>query len=933
MLPQFCCSSSGLGPSSFTVLGCPFGLEVFPHGCRPTISIVSGQSGGRERERGISVALGCPPLLPAAPCLSAMHCIMVEGCPLCSCVCWALLAWVVPAARSVLGILFACLLVILYCQAFGRSLLRHARAQTEGAPIVCRIVCSLGAVASPARPILSWQSRASSTRPTSRPPTIGLQTLAWRALVRLLAFGCLPHCVWAAPSGVSDLLATVDGVAMRVPEAMAVSIAIQPPSAAARLGDSGMILRGGDSAEAHHCYANDEHDTAACSHVSDLEGQSTRHCAEEAPQASPLSGPGAFLVLCPYHQSTTITLNIPRPCDVEMVCNMAKGSLGTLQLEFARDVLPTVPQVDRLFGSLVVAPGWLRAADMEIVVWDFRPVGGPLYSAFAWTSMCYGDCAREVARHHVFGWCAFAFGNSYCVPIDASFLAIPGGVIQFRPTGTHPVWHGTLLARLNTTVLWVPRVELPSNAADRPLCVLHHHDTTLLSGRRSPGVPIRQAIAALVDREPATAVFATPAGTGCANLCMHGVNCRGVLAVFPLTPSPKRSGGIVFIDPRQVNLPLAHVYAEEDWVEMAELLSLLALRPPPMHHVSCLPAPGPSGRIAVSEGDTVLIGFRADVDSSVATSDDASQQHTESSGSDSDEETGPGESSAVGPSTHSARPLRNTHGRNKKPASGGRSRSPHSGANEEGDRVATPLSGRSARPEAMHTAAAVLPLDASPGLSAEDSVVSCRLPDEPIPGRPDTAGRTGLDRIVARTFGFWGGQTGDEPPNLGVAGPPQALNLGIQPGMMRIRVVVFPPEYAPETIDADVRLGCSVDEALRAVQTRRTEWRRRVFPVLVPVHPQPASGYAVALALSDWCQDRYVLMDCLRVERAMSCALCSEVTTRTSLLEVAGLAPGTGLEVFVHERVAPLGDGDAIGISTGFCITFVPASAFCCGFF
>ena len=191
-------------------------------------------------------------------------------------------------------------------------------------------------------------------------------------------------------------------------------------------------------------------------------------------------------------------------------------------------------------------------------------------------------------------------------------------------------------------------------------------------------------------------------------------------------------------------------------------------------------------------------------------------------------------------------------------------------------------------------------------------------------GRPDSAGRTGLDRIDARTFGFWGGQTGAEPPNLGAAGPPQALNLGIPHGMMRIRVVVFPPEYVPETIDADVRIGCSVDEALRAVQTRRTEWRRRVFPVLVPVHPQPASGYAVALALPDWCQDRYVLMDCLRVERAMSCALCSEVTTRTSLLEVAGLAPGTGLEVYVHERAAPLGEGDAIGISTGFCITFVP---------
>eukprot|EP00439_Symbiodinium_sp_Y106_P036280 s4840_g4.t1 len=456
--------------------------------------------------------------------------------------------------------------------------------------------------------------------------------------------------------------------------------------------------------------------------------------AEEVPQAGPLSGPGVFLVLCPYHQSTAVTLNIPRPCDVEMVCNLAKGSLGTLQLEFARDVLPTVPQVDRLFGSLVVAPGWLRAADVEIVVWDFRPVGGPLYSAFAWANMCYGDCAREAARHHVFDWCAYAFGNSYCVPVDASFLAVPGGVIQFRPTGAPPVWHGTLLSRLNTTVLWTPRVELPSNATDRPLCVLHHHDTTLISRRHSPGVPVRQTIAALIDREPAAAVFAAPAGTGCANLCMHGVNCRGVIAVFPLTPSPQRRGGIVFLDPRQANLPLAHIYAEEDWVAVAEILSLLDLRPPPMHHVSCLPLPGPAGRIAVSEGDTVLIGFCADDDPSVAAlSDDASQQHTESNDSDSDEETGRAASSVAGPSTHSTRPTRHMPGRNKKPAQDGRSRSPHSGAHAEGDRAATPPPGRSVRPEAIHTAAAVRPLDDSPGLPPEDSVVSCRLPDEPVP--------------------------------------------------------------------------------------------------------------------------------------------------------------------------------------------------------
>ena len=72
------------------------------------------------------------------------------------------------------------------------------------------------------------------------------------------------------------------------------------------------------------------------------------------------------------------------------------------------------------------------------------------------------------------------------------------------------------------------------------------------------------------------------------------------------------------------------------------------------------------------------------------------------------------------------------------------------------------------------------------------------------------------------------------------------------------------------------RLDAVLMRPCTTIQARRTEWRRSIIPVLVPVHSQPASGYAVALALPDWCQDRY----CLRVDRAMSCALCSEVTNR-----------------------------------------------------
>ena len=162
---------------------------------------------------------------------------------------------------------------------------------------------------------------------------------------------------------------------------------------------------------------------------------------------------------------------------------------------------------------------------MEVVVWDFRAIGGPLYCGYAWSTMCYGDCVREAARRAVGDWHAFAFGHSYPIPYGAQFLATAGGVIQFRPPGETPVWYGTLLSRLNTVVAWAREAELPSHSSDRPVCVLHHDSTTvtLFSGSRFPGAGARETIADLVGRQPTTALFVTPTGSGCARLCVGGV--------------------------------------------------------------------------------------------------------------------------------------------------------------------------------------------------------------------------------------------------------------------------------------------------------------------------------------------------------------------------------------------------------------------------
>ena len=78
--------------------------------------------------------------------------------------------------------------------------------------------------------------------------------------------------------------------------------------------------------------------------------------------------------------------------------------------------------------------------------------------------------------------------------------------------------------------------------------------------------------------------------------------CRDVLAVFPLTPTPTRQGGLIFLDPRQVNSPPTFMYVEGHRIFPADIVRYLGVRRPPMHHFSFRP--------------TVVVGFRADADSS-----------------------------------------------------------------------------------------------------------------------------------------------------------------------------------------------------------------------------------------------------------------------------------------------------------------------------
>ena len=893
---------------------------------------------GDVRERGTSVAQGCSPSPPAPTPLDrcpglpllgfpgfvsavgcgprlAPSCTLWHGDTGCDCcveavqgslpplshptgfgaIAGQLLAFLAgalePLARATFGLFAASVLAVLL-RALSAKILPLRRSLRPFSSVrACAPALVLGCVASPTRPLLAWAADPPSARRGAVSRSSPSPAFWQKCALALLVYH-LPVCIWAAPPGVSDLDTLAEDLASLVPDAWPATEGLSTAGAVASSGDAGGETRSLADIEADMRHAARFQDYVLRAPLLDAPHRPAPLPPEARPQAAPTSAPGIFHVMAPHYQPTAIVLELPRPCTVGMVTDMARGSLGHLQLEFAQDVIPTVPQVGELYGALLVVPSWLQAADMEAVVWDFRALDGPMYSGFAWSTMSHGDCAREAARHGFNAWSAFAFGNTYPVPPGATFLATPGGVIQFRPPGEAPLWYGTLLSRLNTRTPWVREVTLPHNRSDRPICVLHHDSLTLYSRARFPEGRPRETIAGFVDRQEHTAIFSTPLGHGCGHLSHHGVECRDVLAVFPLRPTPTRQGRLVFLDPRQINYPLTFLYSEDGRILPRDLVRFLGVCPPPLHHVSFLPEPEFEGYILAQEGDTIVIGFRADADSSAedapTDSEDLGQDEAEQVESEVDPQDDPVGRPADVAGHADATPLR------------ARSRPPHHAAEADTEEPATD--------------ARVLRRDAQHG----------RIPGEPPPGRPDTEGHVGLTRIIAHTFGFWAGQAGVPPPRLAVPRPQVAPVPGLPPGFMRVRFLLFPPEYTPELVEAVLPIGSSVDEALHLIAAGRSATRQEAFPILVPAHPQPLAGLAVGVALPAWCQDRYVIMDCTRVNGTLFCALCSDVTNRASLLAVAGLAPGVGFEVFVHEREWALNDHDAIGVHSGYCVTFVP---------
>ncbi|CAE7876696.1 unnamed protein product [Symbiodinium microadriaticum] len=145
---------------------------------------------------------------------------------------------------------------------------------------------------------------------------------------------------------------------------------------------------------------------------------------------------------------------------------------------------------------------------------------------------------------------------------------------------------------------------------------------------------------------------------------------------------------------------------------------------------------------------------------------------------------------------------------------------------------------------------------------------------------------------------------------------------------VKVPFLLLGQEYAPELVV--VLRTDDLEECIRSVQRGRDGSNRSRFGHVVPVRPQPAAEYALAVVKPTWSTHVFVIFDCLKVNGVAFCWLVSPAMTRSAILTVSGLPDTADYEVYAPDRDMPLGQFEVCNLETGACISIIPAA---CQFF
>ena len=132
-------------------------------------------------------------------------------------------------------------------------------------------------------------------------------------------------------------------------------------------------------------------------------------------------------------------------------------------------------------------------------------------------------------------------------------------------------------------------------------------------------------------------------------------------------------------------------------------------------------------------------------------------------------------------------------------------------------------------------------------------------------------------------------------------------------------------EHDIESVQVRLDAPVTVADLLGQLTLRRDQGKRRAFPLLMVVEPQPSDEFGLVIALPGWAlHECAVCYDLTEIDGRLFVAIAPVSATREELLNLAALSPGHEVDVYVGNSVEPLLEQTVADIRPGVCIFFIP---------
>ena len=591
-----------------------------------------------------------------------------------------------------------------------------------------------------------------------------------------------------------------------------------------------------------------------------------------------------FLVMSPMFHPEILPLAVRVPGEVEpFMLQEVRSALCNLHLEFARKVSATFPQLHPGYASVVVGGDWLEVAGEVIVVLDFRQFGGPAFAQHLSIDGRFSDLRHAASWQGISDFAVYLFGQHVPLPDGASFRALHGGVVQFVPPCGRPVWHGSLQDKLMDRQAWFA-FPLTNLVPFTSTLVLDEHRTFVFRppGREPQPVmpPDKASLADSLGLEARSFTVAYPARDQLRDVSHQGSLCAFCAAVqhSPPPDAAADAGIFVFIDARQVGCEPIWTWIRSNPDQLSYLAGFAGVaRVPPGFHISVVGSfAGLDGdEVHVSQGETVVIGFRADgasdEGSSVNTSEPVALNADFSRSTASHPESDPEGSSSSSSST-------------SQPARSGHSRSPR-------------------RPAAQDDA-----------LPFEPHLSECKVLPEHR-GVPGPRAVAAADE-VGRPEGIVAAQDPEHSDEDRIVGPdpdPASEESSEGAGEYQATTHILVPDRIPEQVDVVVSVDDGIQELLEVIAEARDHDQYLRFPHVVPAMPQPARHWGVLLAFPAWAVDEHLACaDCRDLDGRLFAMDVPFSATKAQLCSLAGITQLDQVSLFAYGSRVPMTDDDEV---------------------